>query len=159
MRAEKKSARCEGVRLSIKRNGKEVARAYLFLMWNSLHERPLDFWKMSTLMKSVRGFGSGYGDRKCRGYRGERARMLQAGRNKSICETGFMSFMCVSVQGSRKRVQDRPLEFRAPPASALLTNHFVEGHTDAQGITIDVTDIVDDKVRQTNSRIPSAVQR
>jgi len=40
MHIEKTAAKSEGVRFSINRDGKEVARAYLFLMWNSLHEAP-----------------------------------------------------------------------------------------------------------------------
>jgi len=86
MRTEKTSARCEGVRLSINRDGKEVARAYLFLMWNSLHEAPFGLLEDVYVDEAVRGFRSGTEIRKCRGCRGERPRLLQTGRNKPICE-------------------------------------------------------------------------
>lgn len=33
-------AQCDGIRFQISRDGKEIARAYLFLMWNSLHDAP-----------------------------------------------------------------------------------------------------------------------
>jgi len=59
MRTEKTSARCEGVRLSIKRNGKEVVRAYLFLMWNSLHKAPFGILEDVYVDESVRGSGLG----------------------------------------------------------------------------------------------------
>ena len=59
MRTEKTPARCEGVRLSIKRSGKEVARAYLFLMWNSLHKAPFGILEDVYVDESVRGSGLG----------------------------------------------------------------------------------------------------
>ena len=59
MRTEKTPARCEGVRLFIKRSGKEVARAYLFLMWNSLHEAPFGLLEDVYVDESVRGSGLG----------------------------------------------------------------------------------------------------
>ena len=56
-------------------------------------------------------FRSRHRDRKCRGRRGERARMLQISRNKPICETEGSRALCASrIQGSRKRVQDRLLK-------------------------------------------------
>ena len=59
MRHEKTSARCEGVRLSINRDEKEVARAYLFLMWNSLHKAPFGILEDVYVDESVRGSGLG----------------------------------------------------------------------------------------------------
>ena len=59
MRTEKTPARCEGVRLSIKRSGKEVARACLFLMWNSLHKAPFGILEDVYVDESVRGSGLG----------------------------------------------------------------------------------------------------
>src|SRR5258708_34789241 len=59
MRTEKPPARCEGVRLSINRDGKEVARAYLFLMWNSLHEAPFGLLEDLYVDEPMRGSGLG----------------------------------------------------------------------------------------------------
>ena len=59
MRTQKTSARCEGVRLFIKRNGKEVARAYLFLMWNNLHKAPFGLLEDVYVDESVRGSSLG----------------------------------------------------------------------------------------------------
>ena len=38
-------ARCEGLRFVIERDGKGAARAYLFLMWNSLRTQPFGLLK------------------------------------------------------------------------------------------------------------------
>ena len=59
MHIEKTTAKSEGVRLSINRDGKEVARAYLFLMWNSLHEAPFGLLEDVYVDESVRGSGLG----------------------------------------------------------------------------------------------------
>ena len=59
MRTEKTSARCEGVRLSINRDKKEVARAYLFLMWNSLHQAPFGLLEDVYVDEAMRGSGLG----------------------------------------------------------------------------------------------------
>src|SRR5258706_4963417 len=59
MRTERTSARCEGVRLSINRDGKEVARAYLFLMWNSLHEAPFGLLEAVYVDEPLRRSGLG----------------------------------------------------------------------------------------------------
>src|SRR2546425_867819 len=68
MRAEKTSARCEGVRLSIERNGKEVARAYLFLMWNNLHQAPFGLLEDVYVDETVRGSGLGTETRTTHGF-------------------------------------------------------------------------------------------
>src|SRR5437773_10052845 len=59
MRTEKTPARCEGVRLFIKRDGRGAARAYLFLMWNSLHQAPFGLLEDVYVDESVRGSGLG----------------------------------------------------------------------------------------------------
>src|SRR5258706_14198365 len=59
MRTEKTSARCEGVRLSINRDGKEVAGVYLFLMGNSLHEALFGLLEDVYVNEAVGGSGRG----------------------------------------------------------------------------------------------------
>src|SRR5947209_14176880 len=59
MRAERTFARCEGVRLSINQDGKEAARAYLFLMWNCLNEAPFGLLEDVYVDETVRGSGLG----------------------------------------------------------------------------------------------------
>ena len=55
MDIERAAARCEGIRLFINRNGKEAARAYLFLMWNSLHDAPFGLLEDVYVDESLRG--------------------------------------------------------------------------------------------------------
>ncbi|TMG90309.1 MAG: GNAT family N-acetyltransferase [Betaproteobacteria bacterium] len=59
MHIEKTAAKSEGVRFSIDRDGKEVARAYLFLMWNSLHEAPFGLLEDVYVDEPARGSGLG----------------------------------------------------------------------------------------------------
>src|SRR5256885_16020360 len=59
MHIEKTVAKSEGVRFSIDRDGKEVARAYLFLMWNSLHEAPFGLLEDVYVDEPARGSGLG----------------------------------------------------------------------------------------------------
>jgi GNAT superfamily N-acetyltransferase len=49
------AAKCEGVRLSIDRDGKQAARAFLFLMWNALHEAPFGLLEDVYVDESLRG--------------------------------------------------------------------------------------------------------
>ncbi len=55
MEIERSAARCEGIRLSIARDGKEAARAYLFVMWNSLHEAPFGLLEDVYVDETLRG--------------------------------------------------------------------------------------------------------
>src|SRR5436853_1241795 len=57
MHIEKTAAKSEGVRFSVDRDGKEVARAYLFLMWNSLHEAPFGLLEDVYVDEPARGSG------------------------------------------------------------------------------------------------------
>jgi GNAT superfamily N-acetyltransferase len=59
MDIEKTAAKCEGVRLVIRRDEREAARAYLFLMWNSLHEAPFGLLEDVYVDESLRGHGLG----------------------------------------------------------------------------------------------------
>lgn len=56
---ERVAAKCQGVRLFINRDGKEAARAYLFLMWNSLHDAPFGLLEDVYVDESLRGQGLG----------------------------------------------------------------------------------------------------
>ncbi len=54
------NARCEGIRFSAKDDsGKEVARAFLYLMHNDLHEEPFGLLEDVEVEESVRGQGIG----------------------------------------------------------------------------------------------------
>ncbi len=55
MDIEKSAAKCQGIRLFITRDGKEAARAYLFLMWNSLHDEPFGLLEDVYVDESLRG--------------------------------------------------------------------------------------------------------
>jgi GNAT superfamily N-acetyltransferase len=55
MDIEKVAAKCQGTRLFIARDGKEVARAHLFLMWNSLHDEPFGLLEDVYVDESLRG--------------------------------------------------------------------------------------------------------
>jgi GNAT superfamily N-acetyltransferase len=55
MDIEKSAARCRGIHFSIKRDGKDAARAYLFVMWNSLHDTPFGLLEDVFVDESLRG--------------------------------------------------------------------------------------------------------
>jgi len=57
MKKQKISA--EGVKFSIKKDNKEVARAYLYLMKNDLHKQPFGFMEDVFIEESLRGKGYG----------------------------------------------------------------------------------------------------
>ena len=59
MDIEKATAKCEGIRLFIHSDGKEAARAYLFVMWNSLHAAPFGLLEDVYVDESLRGQGLG----------------------------------------------------------------------------------------------------
>ncbi len=50
---------CSGKRFSIKENGEEVGRAFLYLMYNDLHSRPFAFLEDVFIHESKRGSGFG----------------------------------------------------------------------------------------------------
>jgi len=57
MKKQKISA--EGIKFSIKKDNKEVARAYLYLMKNALHKQPFGFMEDVFIDESLRGKGYG----------------------------------------------------------------------------------------------------
>jgi GNAT superfamily N-acetyltransferase len=59
MDIHKAAAKTEGVHLCIRRDDKEVARAYLFLMWNSLHDAPFGLLEDVYVDDTSRGHGLG----------------------------------------------------------------------------------------------------
>lgn len=50
---------CEAIRFSVKRDGKEVARAYIYLIKNDLHDEPYAFLEDVFVDESCRGQGTG----------------------------------------------------------------------------------------------------
>ncbi len=50
---------CKGLKVSVMDNGKEVGRAYLYLMYNDLHKRPFGFVEDVFIDESFRGDGIG----------------------------------------------------------------------------------------------------
>ena len=59
MEITKHTAKSDGTRFSIQRNGREVARAYLFLMTNDLHSTPFGLLEDVFVDNSLRGEGLG----------------------------------------------------------------------------------------------------
>lgn len=59
MDIHKAAAKSEGVRLFIRRDDREVARAYLFLVWNSLHDAPFGLLEDVYVDETSRGRGLG----------------------------------------------------------------------------------------------------
>jgi len=57
----RKGATAQGIRFSVDQNGEEVARAYLYLMTNGLHERPFGLIEDVFVNESHRGDGLGSG--------------------------------------------------------------------------------------------------
>ena len=55
MDIERTTAQCEGVCLFITRDGKEAARAHLFLMWNRLHDAPFGLLEDVYVDETLRG--------------------------------------------------------------------------------------------------------
>ena len=53
------SGKCEGIRFGVVRDGKEVARAFLYVMHNDLHARP--FGLLEDVFVDERSRGSGIG--------------------------------------------------------------------------------------------------
>ncbi len=48
-----------GIRLSSHRDGKEIARVYLYILRNDLHEEPFGFMEDVHVEESLRGQGAG----------------------------------------------------------------------------------------------------
>ena len=57
MSFSRSSVSAEGVRFSVSENGREVARAYLFVMHNDLHEEPFGLMEDVFVDEQVRGKG------------------------------------------------------------------------------------------------------
>ena len=59
MAIEKEMLQCGGVRFSIKKDGREVARAFLYILSNDLHKQPFGFMEDVFVDESQRGQGLG----------------------------------------------------------------------------------------------------
>ncbi len=59
MKVERKSVSAEGIRFSVSRDGKEVGRAYLYLMRNDLHSEPFGLMEDVFISETERGSGLG----------------------------------------------------------------------------------------------------
>jgi GNAT superfamily N-acetyltransferase len=59
MDIQTKDVNASGIKLFVTQDGKEVGRAYLYLMTNDLHERPFGFMEDVFVDDSLRGGGIG----------------------------------------------------------------------------------------------------
>lgn len=59
MEIQTKEISASGVKLFVEKDGKEVARAYLYLMTNDLHNHPFGFMEDVMVDESLRGQGIG----------------------------------------------------------------------------------------------------
>jgi len=59
MKIQRKERNAKGIRFSVSRNGAEVARAYLYVMHNDLHEEPFGLLEDVYVEESERGSGMG----------------------------------------------------------------------------------------------------
>ena len=59
MKIEKKRIEARGIRFFININGKEVARAFLYLLKNDQHKRPFGFVEDVFVREGLRGQGMG----------------------------------------------------------------------------------------------------
>lgn len=59
MNIEKKNISAQGIKLFIEENGKEIARAYLYILKNDLHDQPFGFMEDVFVDESQRGKGLG----------------------------------------------------------------------------------------------------
>ena len=55
----KKSVKAEGIKFFVKKDGKEVARAFLYVMRNDLNKKPFGFLEDLFVDESLRGQGIG----------------------------------------------------------------------------------------------------
>ena len=56
---EKGNVETKGIRISVTDNGTEVGRAYIYLMYNDLHDRPFGLMEDVYVDKAYRGKGVG----------------------------------------------------------------------------------------------------
>jgi len=54
-----KETNAKGYRLSLKLNGKEIGRCYVYLIWNDLHEKPYALLEDVWINEGYRGKGYG----------------------------------------------------------------------------------------------------
>jgi len=59
MEFEKDTKECKGIKFSLKRDGKEVARATLYVMSNDLHDEPFGLLEDVMVDEELRGQGIG----------------------------------------------------------------------------------------------------
>ena len=59
MKAKKKEMKVKGIRFSTEVDGKEVARAFLYILFNNLHEEPFAFLEDVHVNENLRGYGIG----------------------------------------------------------------------------------------------------
>jgi len=59
MKAKKKEMKVKGIRFSTEVDGKEVARAFLYILFNDLHKKPFGFLEDVYVNESLRGQGIG----------------------------------------------------------------------------------------------------
>ncbi|NQV12678.1 MAG: GNAT family N-acetyltransferase [Parcubacteria group bacterium] len=59
MEIKKKKIDAYGIKFYVEENGKEVGRAYLYVMTNDLHEEPFGFMEDVYVDESLRGQGTG----------------------------------------------------------------------------------------------------
>ena len=59
MKIVRTTVTCEGIRFSHQEGGSEVARAYLYIMRNSLHKKPFGLLEDVFVEESKRGLGYG----------------------------------------------------------------------------------------------------
>lgn len=55
MEIQRRKVKAEGVRFFIEKDGKEIARAYLYLLKNDLHEKPFGFLEDVYVDEAYRG--------------------------------------------------------------------------------------------------------
>jgi len=56
---DKKSVKAEGIKFFVEKDGKEVARAFLYIMKNDLHKEPFGFLEDLFVDEQLRGQGVG----------------------------------------------------------------------------------------------------
>ncbi len=59
MDIQKKEINAKGIKYCVLRNGKEIARAYLYILRNDLHDKPFGLLEDVYVQESLRGRGYG----------------------------------------------------------------------------------------------------
>jgi GNAT superfamily N-acetyltransferase len=59
MKIKKKAVKGRGIKVSVEKDGKEVARAFLYILHNELHKRPFGFLEDVYINKPFRDQGLG----------------------------------------------------------------------------------------------------